>query len=53
MERKKYLIVTAGGTGTRMGAPVPKQFLELTTYSTIYSWRIIIIKDKATVGKFI
>ena len=29
MERKKYLIVTAGGTGTRMGAPVPKQFLEL------------------------
>jgi len=29
MERKKYLIVTAGGTGTRMGAAVPKQFLEL------------------------
>ena len=29
MERKKFLIVTAGGTGTRMGAPVPKQFLEL------------------------
>ncbi len=29
MERKKYLIVTAGGTGTRMGASVPKQFLEL------------------------
>ena len=29
MERKQYLIVTAGGTGTRMGAPVPKQFLEL------------------------
>ena len=28
-ERKKYLIVTAGGTGTRMGASVPKQFLEL------------------------
>lgn len=29
MERKKYLIVTAGGMGTRMGGPVPKQFLEL------------------------
>lgn len=29
MERKKYLVVTAGGTGTRMGASVPKQFLEL------------------------
>lgn len=29
MERKKYLIVTAGGTGTRMGAAVPKQFLEI------------------------
>ena len=29
MERKKYLIVTAGGSGTRMGASVPKQFLEL------------------------
>ena len=29
MERKKYLVITAGGTGTRMGGPVPKQFLEL------------------------
>lgn len=29
MERKKYLIVTAGGMGTRMGGAVPKQFLEL------------------------
>ena len=29
VERKRYLIVTAGGTGTRMGAAVPKQFLEL------------------------
>jgi len=28
-ERKKYLIVTAGGVGNRMGASVPKQFLEL------------------------
>ena len=26
---KKYLIVTAGGTGTRMGADRPKQFLEI------------------------
>lgn len=29
MERKIYLIVTAGGRGTRMGATVPKQFLTL------------------------
>jgi len=29
MERKKYLVVTAGGSGTRMGAAVPKQFLTL------------------------
>ena len=29
MERKKYLVVTAGGAGTRMGSALPKQFLEL------------------------
>ena len=29
MDRKKYLIVTAGGTGTRMGSSCPKQFLEI------------------------
>lgn len=29
MERKKYLIVMAGGSGTRMGSSTPKQFLEL------------------------
>ncbi len=29
MDRKKYLIVMAAGSGTRMGAQVPKQFLEL------------------------
>jgi len=29
MERKKYAIFVAGGSGTRMGASVPKQFLEL------------------------
>ena len=29
MERKKYLIVVAGGRGVRMGADVPKQFLPL------------------------
>ena len=29
MERKVYLIVTAGGSGTRMGAGIPKQFLLL------------------------
>lgn len=29
MDRKKYLIVMAAGSGTRMGAQVPKQFIEL------------------------
>lgn len=29
MERKKYLVVTAGGAGVRMGTAMPKQFLEL------------------------
>lgn len=29
MERKKYLVVTAGGMGVRMGGDKPKQFLEL------------------------
>jgi len=29
MERKNYVIFVAGGSGTRMGASVPKQFLEL------------------------
>jgi 2-C-methyl-D-erythritol 4-phosphate cytidylyltransferase len=29
MDRKKYLVVTAGGSGTRMGASMPKQFLDL------------------------
>jgi len=29
MERKKYVIVMAAGSGTRMGAQIPKQFLEL------------------------
>ena len=29
MERKKYLVVTAGGSGTRMGSELPKQFLPL------------------------
>jgi len=29
MSRKFYLIAVAGGSGTRMGAAVPKQFLEL------------------------
>lgn len=30
MPRSRYLIVTAGGTGSRMGAPVPKQFIMLS-----------------------
>lgn len=29
MERKKYLIAMAGGSGTRMKAGIPKQFIEL------------------------
>ena len=29
MGRKKYLIVMAAGSGTRMGAEKPKQFIEL------------------------
>ena len=29
MGRRKYVIVVAGGSGTRMGAEVPKQFIEL------------------------
>ena len=29
MERKKYVVIMAAGSGTRMGAQVPKQFLEL------------------------
>ena len=29
MERKKYAVIMAGGEGLRMGAAVPKQFLEL------------------------
>ncbi|MBQ9193319.1 MAG: 2-C-methyl-D-erythritol 4-phosphate cytidylyltransferase [Bacteroidales bacterium] len=29
MDRKKYLVVTAGGSGLRMGTALPKQFLEL------------------------
>lgn len=29
MDRKKYLVVTAGGSGLRMGSDLPKQFLPL------------------------
>lgn len=29
MDRQKYVIVTAGGSGTRMHSDVPKQFLEI------------------------
>ena len=29
MARKKFLVVTAGGSGTRMGSSLPKQFLDL------------------------
>ena len=29
MARKKYVIVMGAGSGTRMGADMPKQFLDL------------------------
>lgn len=29
MASKKYLIVSAGGSGTRMGGPLPKQFMDI------------------------
>ena len=29
MGRKKYVVMMAAGSGTRMGAQMPKQFLEL------------------------
>ena len=29
MERKKFVVIMAAGSGTRMGAQMPKQFLEL------------------------
>lgn len=29
MQRRKYVVIMAAGSGTRMGAQVPKQFLEL------------------------
>lgn len=29
MDRKRYVVIVAGGSGTRMGATKPKQFLEL------------------------
>ena len=29
MDRKKFLVIPAGGSGVRMGAGIPKQFLEL------------------------
>jgi 2-C-methyl-D-erythritol 4-phosphate cytidylyltransferase len=29
MERRKFVIIMAAGSGTRMGADRPKQFIEL------------------------
>lgn len=36
MNRRKYLIVVAGGSGTRMGSSVPKQFLDLDGKSVLH-----------------
>lgn len=36
MTRKKYLLLTAGGSGTRMGGPVPKQFMELGVKAVLH-----------------
>ena len=33
---KKYAIIVAGGTGTRMGSPMPKQFLLLHDKPVLY-----------------
>jgi 2-C-methyl-D-erythritol 4-phosphate cytidylyltransferase len=33
---KKYAIIVAGGTGTRMGRPIPKQFLMLNDKPVLY-----------------
>jgi 2-C-methyl-D-erythritol 4-phosphate cytidylyltransferase len=30
MARDKYLIIMAGGSGSRMGGPLPKQFMDLS-----------------------
>jgi len=35
-QRKKIAIIVAGGSGTRMGAAVPKQFLELAGKPVLY-----------------
>lgn len=29
MERKRYVVIVAGGSGTRMGSQLPKQFIEI------------------------
>ncbi|RYY55269.1 MAG: 2-C-methyl-D-erythritol 4-phosphate cytidylyltransferase [Chitinophagaceae bacterium] len=33
---KKYAVIVAGGTGTRMGSPLPKQFLMLNDKPVLY-----------------
>ena len=43
MERARFLIVMAGGSGTRMGASVPKQFLEIGGRSVL----------QMTIGRFV
>ena len=29
MDRKKFIVIMAAGSGTRMGAQMPKQFIEI------------------------
>ena len=39
MDRKKYIVIMAAGSGTRMGAQVPKQFIEIDG-KAILQWTI-------------
>ena len=48
MNREKYVIITAGGAGSRMGADIPKQILEIggkpiLSYTENYREKLILI----------
>ena len=47
---KKYAVIVAGGSGTRLGAPIPKQFLVLNGYPVLWwSTKAFHDEDKETV----